>query len=130
MGGYVRGVPGKHCAFPLRAMRRPVLQGLLPGMARSWRPPQSYSDRLALFQLAGSYVPDATPAMGTGAGRMIAQAMSPWFCFKDENNINLYYNLQTEWRQRDMPLHVINEPIAENVGGGLAGGRAGTWGSN
>lgn len=75
-------------------------------------------------------LPEATPAMGTGAARIIAQARSHWFSFKDENNINLYYNLMTEERRRDMPLAVINEPIAENVGGGLAGGWAGTWGSN
>jgi len=73
---------------------------------------------------------DATPAMGTGAGKIVKQARSPWFCFLDENNIKFYYNIETGVSRRDMPIAVINEPIEENKGGGLAGGWAGTWGSN
>mmetsp|Transcript_9513 Transcript_9513/g.25822 ORF Transcript_9513/g.25822 Transcript_9513/m.25822 type:complete len:588 (-) Transcript_9513:43-1806(-) len=73
---------------------------------------------------------DATPAMGTGAAKVLAQARSPWFCFTDENNIKFYYNFETGESKRDMPLAVINEPIEENKGGGLASGWAGTWGSN
>jgi len=73
---------------------------------------------------------DATPAMGTGATQILRQARSTWFCFHDENNIKFYYNLATGESRRDMPLEVINEPIEDNKGGGMAGSWAGTWGSN
>merc|ERR1712151_782455 len=76
--------------------------------------------------------PDCTMAMGTESANILAQARSHWFCFVDENNIKLYYNIKegdTSTR-RDMPLAVINEPIEDNKGGGLSGGWAGTWGAN
>lgn len=75
-------------------------------------------------------LPDATPAMGTGSTKVLAQARSPWFIFKDENNVNLYYNIVTQESRRDMPMAVINEPIEEDKGGGLAAGWSGTHGSN
>lgn len=75
-------------------------------------------------------IPAATPAMGTGAAKIIAQARSSWFCFVDENNVKLYHNIQTGESRRDMPMAVINEPIEDNKGGGLAGGWAGSWGFN
>jgi len=73
---------------------------------------------------------DATPAMGTGASKTLAQARSPWFAFHDENNVRLYYNFHTQESRRDMPLAPINEPIEENRGGGLAAGWSATYGSN
>merc|ERR1719188_1253503 len=85
---------------------------------------------LRSFNSQTDKLPDATPAMGTGAAKVLAQARSPWFCFLDENNIKLYYNIQTGEYRRDMPLAVINEPIEENKGGGLSAGWSGTWGSN
>mmetsp|Transcript_64403 Transcript_64403/g.112448 ORF Transcript_64403/g.112448 Transcript_64403/m.112448 type:complete len:573 (+) Transcript_64403:84-1802(+) len=75
-------------------------------------------------------LPDALPAMGTGAGLQISKAKSPWFAFVDEDNVKLYYNIATGVTFRDMPLAVINEPIEDNVGGGMTGGWAGTWGAN
>jgi len=68
--------------------------------------------------------------MGTGGAKVLSQAMSPWFCFLDENNVNLYYNIQTGESRRDRPLDTINEPIEEGTGGGLSGSWAGSWGSN
>jgi len=73
---------------------------------------------------------EATPAMGTGSARIVKQAYSPWFCFTDENNIKLYYNIKTSECRRDKPLDMINEPIEENKGGGLSAAWAGTWGAN
>mmetsp|Transcript_117246 Transcript_117246/g.373482 ORF Transcript_117246/g.373482 Transcript_117246/m.373482 type:complete len:576 (-) Transcript_117246:215-1942(-) len=73
---------------------------------------------------------DATPAMGTGASKILAQARSPWFAFKDENNVNLYYNIMTGESRRDMPLAIINEPIEETRGGGMAAGWSASYGSN
>lgn len=75
-------------------------------------------------------LPDATPAMGTGAAKVVSQARSHWFSFVDENGVKLYYNFLTGESRRDMPLAVINLPIEENKGGGLSGGWAGSWGSN
>jgi len=85
---------------------------------------------LRSFNSQTNKLPDATPAMGTGSAKVLAQARSPWFAFTDENNINLYYNIQTMESRRDMPLATINEPIQENQGGGIGGGWAGTWGAN
>jgi len=68
--------------------------------------------------------------MGTGSARIVKQAYSPWFCFTDENNIKLYYNIKTSECRRDKPLDMINEPIEENKGGGLSAAWAGTWGAN
>lgn len=73
---------------------------------------------------------EATSAMGTGSGKILGQARSPWFAFSDENNVKLYYNILTGESRRDMPLATINEPIEDNKGGGLSGGWAGSWGSN
>lgn len=73
---------------------------------------------------------DATPAMGTGVALILARARSPWFCFEDENNVKLYYNIEDGQIRRDMPLAMINEPIEDTAGGGIAGGWAGTWGGN
>jgi len=75
--------------------------------------------------------PDCTYAMGTGSAKVLTQARSHWFCFIDENNVKLYYNIKdgdTSTR-RDMPLAVINEPIEDNSGGGMSGGWAGSWGA-
>jgi len=85
---------------------------------------------LRSFNSQTNKIADATPAMGTGSAKVLAQARSPWFIFKDENNVNLYYNFHTQESRRDMPLAVINEPIEENKGGGLAAGWSGTYGSN
>lgn len=85
---------------------------------------------LRSFNSQTDKLPDATPAMGTGSAKILEQAHSPWFCFTDENNIKFYYNIQTAESRRDMPLAVINEPIEENRGGGLASAWSGTWGSN
>uniref|UniRef100_A0A6V0C0M2 WW domain-containing protein n=1 Tax=Zooxanthella nutricula TaxID=1333877 RepID=A0A6V0C0M2_9DINO len=75
-------------------------------------------------------LPEAKPALGTGSAKVLAQARSPWFAFRDENGINLYYNIHTNESRRDAPLAVINEPIEENKGGGIAAGWSGTYGAN
>merc|ERR1719282_1013349 len=85
---------------------------------------------LRSFNSQAHLLADATPAMGTGVGRILAQARSLWFCFLDENNVKYYYNYQTKAMRRDMPLEVINEPIEESMGGGISGGWAGSWASN
>jgi hypothetical protein len=50
---------------------------------------------LRSFNSQTNKLPDAMPAMGTGSAKILAEARSPWFAFADENNINLYYNIQT-----------------------------------
>jgi hypothetical protein len=85
---------------------------------------------LRSFNSQTHLLPDATPALGTGSGLELAKARSPWFAFQDENNVRLYYNIDTGESRRDMPLDVINEPIEDGVGGGISGGWAGTWGAN
>jgi hypothetical protein len=85
---------------------------------------------LRSFNSQTNKLADASPAMGTGSKKVLDQALSPWFVFKDENNVNLYYNIRTQQSRRDMPLEPINEPIEENKGGGIGGGWAGTWGAN
>eukprot|EP00401_Gymnodinium_catenatum_P076088 CAMPEP_0117464950 /NCGR_PEP_ID=MMETSP0784-20121206/4374_1 /TAXON_ID=39447 /ORGANISM="" /LENGTH=611 /DNA_ID=CAMNT_0005258843 /DNA_START=40 /DNA_END=1872 /DNA_ORIENTATION=- len=93
---------------------------------------------LRSFNSQSHVLPDAKMAMGTGARRIVEQAHSKWFCFTDENNIKLYWNLEDNSRRRDVPLAtinaqieaktavdegmvaVLNEPIADNLGGGLA----------
>jgi|Transcript_735 hypothetical protein len=85
---------------------------------------------LRSFNSQAHVLPDATPAMGTGSAKVLAQARSPWFTFVDENNVKLYYNIHDGTSRRDMPLATINEPIEEDKGGGLSSGWAGTWGSS
>jgi hypothetical protein len=85
---------------------------------------------LRSFNSQTHQLPEATPAMGTGSAKVLAQARSFWFCFRDENGVNLYYDLVKNQSRRDMPLAVINEPIEESTGGGFSGGWSGTWGAN
>jgi len=85
---------------------------------------------LRSFNSQTTVLADATPAMGTGASQILAQARSPWVSFTDENNVKLYYNILTSDSKRDMPLAIINEPIEDNKGGGLSAGWSGTWGAN
>lgn len=68
--------------------------------------------------------------IGCGASKNHAQATSHWLTFEDETGIQLYYNVLTGESRRDTPLAVINEPIEDDKGGGLAGGWAGAWGAN
>lgn len=72
----------------------------------------------------------ANRAMGPSSKQILDVAMSPWFCFSDENNIHYYHNFKDRNSQRDKPMDIINEPIADHVGGGMEGGWAGSWGSN
>merc|ERR1711998_375943 len=68
--------------------------------------------------------------IGCGASKNHAQATSHWLTFEDETGIQLYYNVLTGESRRDTPLAVINEPIEDDKGGGMAGGWAGAWGAN
>lgn len=85
---------------------------------------------LRSFNSQTHMISDATPAMGTGSTQTLSQARSPWFTFKDENNVNLYYNIHSGESRRDKPLAVLNEPIEENKGGGMAAGWSATYGAN
>jgi hypothetical protein len=89
----------------------------IPIVLRSFN---SQTDKLAV----------AKPLLGTGCARILSQARSPWFSFSDENNVKLYYDIIEGQSRRDMPLAIINEPIEESTGGGIAGSWAGTWGGN
>jgi hypothetical protein len=68
--------------------------------------------------------------IGCNASKNHAQATSHWLTFEDETGIKLYYNVLTGESRRDTPLAVINEPMEDDKGGGLAGGWAGAWGAN
>merc|ERR1719356_2318275 len=76
------------------------------------------------------------PMAGVASGSMCVcelkerRTMGMWFAFKDENGVNLYYNIHTNESRRDMPLAIINEPIEENKGGGIAAGWSGSYGAN
>ncbi|CAE6954665.1 LRRC45 [Symbiodinium sp. KB8] len=85
---------------------------------------------LRSFNSQTHQLPEATPAMGTGAAQILAKARSPWVEFIDENNVKLYYNILTTESRRDKPLAVINEPIEDNKGGGMSAGWSGTWGQH
>lgn len=85
---------------------------------------------LRSFNSQTHQLPEATPAMGTGAAQILAKARSPWVEFIDENNVKLYYNILTTESRRDKPLAVMNEPIEDNKGGGMSAGWSGTWGAN
>jgi len=50
--------------------------------------------------------------------------------FKDKIGIRIYWNTNSDEIRRDLPLAVINEPVEDQLGGGLTGGWAGTWGAN
>lgn len=70
---------------------------------------------------------------GNNAGaiaKSLDKARSPWLAFEDENRVALYYNVSTGEARRDKPLECVNEPLEDNVGGGLSGGWAGSWGAN
>lgn len=82
---------------------------------------------LRSFNSQTHILPEALSAMGTGSGQQITKARSTWFAFNDEDDIRLYYNLVSGECRRDMPLAVINEPLNENVGGGIGGGWAATY---
>lgn len=75
-------------------------------------------------------MPEHALTIGSAASQNLAKAMSPWLAFEDEAGIRLYYNVRTGESRRDMPLAVLNEPIEDDKGGGLAGGWAGAWGAN
>jgi len=71
-------------------------------------------------------------AVTSGGGKLaknIEKARSPWLRFEDPSEIQLFYNLETGETRRDKPLEVINEPLEDNLGGGLSGSWAGTWGA-
>jgi len=72
----------------------------------------------------------AAITVGTQAGVNLAKALSPWIMFKDKIGIRIYWNTNSDEIRRDLPLAVINEPVEDQLGGGLTGGWAGTWGAN
>merc|ERR1719160_2090552 len=66
----------------------------------------------------------AEVAVGSASAQMLAKALSPWLRFEDESQIPIFYNIHTEETRRDLPLAVINEPLLEDIGGGVNGGWA------
>eukprot|EP00397_Hematodinium_sp_SG-2012_P014243 GEMP01014474.1.p1 GENE.GEMP01014474.1~~GEMP01014474.1.p1 ORF type:complete len:601 (+),score=123.22 GEMP01014474.1:32-1804(+) len=72
----------------------------------------------------------AAITVGSQAGVNLAKALSPWIMLKDKIGVRLYWNVSSDEIRRDMPLAVINEPIEDQLGGGLAGLWAGSWGAD
>lgn len=68
--------------------------------------------------------------VGAQAGTNLASALSPWIVFRDKIGIRIYWNTMTDERRRDLPLATVNEPLEDQLGGGLVGLWAGTWGAN
>jgi len=67
----------------------------------------------------------AQVAVQSGASANLQKALSHWHVFRDDSNINLYYNILTTETRRDKPS-IVNEPLLENMGGGMAAGWSGT----